>query len=115
MSRNETRKPDETSVTNAPRPWSLGGDEPEPQRIVEPKKATAAEQKASRTGVDPLGRAIGPKEDPSEIKKVHDLDGKIVTPDAKTGKTPAQKKAEAEAKKKADAEAAAQQLEVEKG
>lgn len=114
MSRNETRKPDETSVTNAPRPWSLGGDEPEPQRIAEPKKATAAEQKASRTGVDPLGRAIGPKEDPSEIKKVHDLDGKIVTPDAKTGTTPAQRKAEA-AKKKADADAAAQQLEVEKG
>jgi hypothetical protein len=115
VSRNETPKTEDTSVTNAPRPWSLGEEAPEPQTIPAPRKATDAQVKASRRGVDPLGRAIGPKEDPSEIKRVHDIDGKIVTPDAKTGTTPAQRKAEAAAKKTAIDAAAKQQLEADKG
>lgn len=93
---------------SSPQAWSLGGDPPEPQKVEAPKPLTEAQGKrldnaATHTGTDPLGRAIGPAENHKTIKKVRDLDGKVVTPDAKTGETPAQKKARRE---KAEADAA---------
>lgn len=77
------RKPADTS---APMAWSLGGEAPEPQVFKVPKAPTADSSSkintaATHTGTDPLGRAIGPKENPKEIKKVRDPEsGKVVTP-----------------------------------
>jgi hypothetical protein len=80
---------------SVPLPWSLGGDAPEPQKVDLPKPppttpegiAAAAREQAkvkpaeTHTGTDPLGRAVGPAEDHTEIKKVRDPEtGKVVTP-----------------------------------
>lgn len=94
---------DKRSQGSAPRPWSLGGDAPEPQTdaATEPPKPTAAQAKAgstAHTGTDPLGRAIGPAEDPKDIKKVRDEDGKVVTPN-KDGSLPESKTAKARREK----------------
>ena len=75
------------SPTNGPTRWMLEGDAPEPQTSTPAKALTAAQAKrldtgATPTGTDPLGRAIGPAEDHTQIKKVRDADGKIVTPRA---------------------------------
>lgn len=62
--------------------WMLGGEPPEQQKVsLEPKKAPEDLSPSDyHTGTDPLGRAIGPEEDHTEIKKVYNADGKVVDP-----------------------------------
>lgn len=73
---------------SGPMPWSLGGEPPEPQKFADAKTPTAQAGESlsaakSHTGTDPLGRAVGPKENPKEIKKVrHPETGEVVTPKA---------------------------------
>lgn len=74
----------------APNParWMLGGEPPEPQNF-EPAKPLVDDDGQpveirtgdTHTGTDPLGRAIGPREDHTKVKRVRSLDGdKIVKP-----------------------------------
>lgn len=97
--------------TNAPVAWSLPDVEaPAPAEAPVAKELTEAQAKrladkgnlSTHSGTDPLGRAIGPAEDPAKVKKVRDLDGKVVTPDKDTGLTPAQVKAKAKAEEEAE-------------
>lgn len=63
--------------------WMLGGDPPEPQKIETPKPPEVDDLRTgdTHTGTDPLGRAIGPREDHTKVKRVRSLDGeKIVKP-----------------------------------
>jgi len=81
MTTNST--PDE-----APTRWMLGGEPPEPQTLdtIKPPvddsgKPLAFATADTHTGTDPLGRAIGPREDHTKVKRVRALDGeKIVKP-----------------------------------
>ena len=74
-----------TTRNNTPDParWMLGGEPPEPQH-VEPAQALDVDDLRNgdtHTGTDPLGRAIGPREDHLAVKRVRSLDGqKIVKP-----------------------------------
>lgn len=88
---------------NDPTRWMLGGEAPGPQ-IVKPAEAIDVDDLRNgdtHTGTDPLGRAIGPRESHLHVKRVHDGEGKIVTP--KPGKGHSIAQAEARAAKIADA------------
>lgn len=83
-----------TTDDSKPQAWSLGGTPPEPQKVDLPKvpttpdeiaaaaaKAAKVDTAATHTGTDPLGRAVGPAEDHTKIKKVRDPEtGRVVTP-----------------------------------
>jgi hypothetical protein len=93
---------------NDPTRWMLGGDPPEPQTSEPAKPAVDDDGNPvdlrngdTHTGTDPLGRAIGPRENHLAVKRVRDKDGKIVTPSAGKGRSVAQ--AEARARKVAEA------------
>lgn len=74
--------------TPDPNRWMLGGEPPEPQthKTTTPPvdangKPLAFSTADTHTGTDPLGRAIGPREDHTKVKRVRALDGdKIVKP-----------------------------------
>ncbi|GAB3663498.1 hypothetical protein GCM10027596_26740 [Nocardioides korecus] len=69
---------------NAPTPFALG-DAPEPATFPEAKKPRAnVKPSATHTGTDPQGRAVGPAEDHTKLKR--DVDGLSV----KEGATRAQ-------------------------
>ena len=55
---------------NAPRPWALEGDPPEPQTVDPTTTDDEPEETGlpTHTGTDPYGRAIGPAEDHKEPK-----------------------------------------------
>lgn len=97
------------STDSGPIAWALSDvDAPEPRfnEPTKPQTATKAQAKkgpsGTHSGTDPLGRAIGPKEDPAVIKKVRDpISGKVETPDKDTGLTPTQAKAIAKEAEKA--------------
>ena len=77
-----------TAEQSGPMPWALGGEAPGPAKfadakVVDAKAGAKINTAATHTGTDPLGRAVGPKEDHREIKKVRDPDtGRVVTPKA---------------------------------
>lgn len=86
-----------------PARWMLGGDPPEPQKVEPAKPAEVDDLRNgdTHTGTDPLGRAIGPREDHLKVKRVRDDEGKIVTPKPGKGQTIA--KAESRAARIAEA------------
>ncbi len=86
-----------------PTRWMLGGEPPAPQS-VEPAKPVEVDDLRNgdtHTGTDPLGRAIGPREDHLKVKRVRNDDGEIVTP--KPGRGQSIGKAESRAARVAEA------------
>lgn len=71
-----------TTTTPDPARWMLGGKPPEPQTIApaKPPKVDDLRNGDTHTGTDPLGRAIGPREDHTKVKHVRNADGEIVKP-----------------------------------
>lgn len=63
--------------------WMLPEPAPEPAKWEDAKPAKAdVKPSETHTGTDPLGRAVGPAEDHTKVKKVLDPEtGKEVTPD----------------------------------
>ena len=82
--------------------WSLPGDPPEPAKRTKPEPAPAGLRTGdTHTGTDPLGRAIGPRENHLKVKRVRDpKTGEIVEPKPGKGQTIA--KAEGRARKVAE-------------
>lgn len=66
--------------------WMLPEPAPEPAKWTDKRAAKGdgddVRPSETHTGTDPHGRAIGPAEDHTEVKKVLDEKGKLVTPRA---------------------------------
>ncbi len=91
-----------------PTRWMLGGEAPGPHTdtpaeplVDDDGRAIDLRNGDTHTGTDPLGRAIGPRENHLAVKRIRDGEGKIVQP--KPGKGHSIAQAEARARKVAEA------------